>query len=221
MATLTASITFLAADTGASANYSIYSTTYTTGVFASGPLLNDLITDIAADLIIQSGASSCSFNVSGSGIWGSGNSTVTWTLVDPTSDTSLIVISDEGGQYYHVNFIAEAAAPSICNSCQFIQLSQCGTDSFYLNLGLPDGNYTAYYTDNTSGVMWEQGTYSSQIAGGLSMYQWSATEGMFNPYSFYTMTLEDNTGAPVSWTIDGVEYTCATLTFKTTVNITD
>lgn len=219
MATTTGTITFLAADTGTSANYSIYSTTYTTGVFASGPLLNDLITDIAADLILQSGASSCSFNVVGSGIWGSGNSTVTWTLVDPTSDTSLIVISDEGGQYYHVNFITEAAAPSICNSCQFIQLSQCGTDSFYLDLGLPDGNYTAYYTDNTSGVMWEQGTFSGE--SGLSMYQWSATEGMFNPYSFYTLTLEDSNGDPVSWTIDGVEYTCATLTFKTTVNITD
>lgn len=221
MATTTGTITFLAADTGTSANYSIYSTTYTTGVFASGPLLNDLITDIAADLILQSGASACSFNVVGSGLWGSGDSIVTWTLVDPTSDTSLIVISDEGGKYYHVNFITEVAAPSICNSCQFIQLNQCGTDDFRLDLGLPDGNYTAYYTDNTSGVMYEQGTYSSEAQGGLAMYQWFATAGMFNPYSFYTMTLEDNTGAPVSWTIDGIEYTCATLTFRTTVNITD
>jgi len=122
--------------------------------------------------------------------------------------------------YYPVVWEATApAVPSICNSCQFIQLSQCGTDSFYLDLGLPDGNYTAYYTDNTSGVMWEQGTFSGE--GGLYMYQWSATAGMFNPYSFYTMTLEDSNGDPVSWTIDGVEYTCATLTFKTTVNITD
>ena len=219
MATTTGTITFLAADTGTSANYSIYSTAYTTGVFASGPLLNDLITDITADLILQSGASACSFNVVGSGLWGSGNSIVTWTLVDPTSDTSLIVISDEGGQYYHVNFIAEAAAPSICNSCQFIQLSQCGTDSFYLNLGLPDGNYTAYYTDNTSGVMWEQGTFSGE--GGLSMYQWDATVGMFNPYSFYTLTLRDTNGDSVSWVVNDMEYTCATLTFKTTVNVTD
>lgn len=219
MATLTGTITLLAADTGASANFSIYSTTYTTGVFASGPLMNNLITDIASELIIQSGASGCSFNVVGSGIWGSGDSTVTWTLVDPTSDTSLIVISDEGGKYYHVNFITEAVTPRLCNDCQFIQLTQCGTDSFYLNLGLPNGIYTTYWADNTSGVMWEQGTYSGE--GGLSVYQWNATAGMFNTYSFYTLTIKDSTGAPVSWTVDGVEYNCATVTFKTTVNVTD
>jgi len=157
-----------------------------------------------------------SYTLTGGGTWNSAT-TVTWTIVNPTYVPLFIYITTEN-YYYAMSFQAQAE-PVVCNSCQFIQLSQCGTDSFYLNLGLPDGNYTAYYTDNTSGVMWEQGTFSGE--GGLYMYQWNATEGMFNPYSFYTMTLEDNTGAPVSWTIDGVEYTCATLTFKTTVNITD
>lgn len=221
MATQTASITFLAADTGAAAYYSIYSTTFTTGVFPMGNTLIDLVTSITADLIILSGASACTHSYVGSGLWGVGDTTVTWTLVNPTSDTSLSVVTDEGGNYYHVNFIAESAAPSICNDCQFIQLNQCGNDSFYVDLGLPDANYTAYYTDNTSEVVWEQGTYSSAILGGLYVYQWNATAGMFNQYSFYTLTIKDSNGDPVSWTVDGVEYTCATLTFKVTVNVTD
>ena len=159
-----------------------------------------------------------SYTLSGAGTWLS-NTIVNWTIVDPTSVPLFIYITTEN-YYYAMPFQAQAE-PVQCNSCQFIQLNQCGTDDFRLDLGLPDGNYTAYYTDNTSGVKYEQGTYSSQAQGGLSMYQWSATEGMFNPYSFYTLTIEDSNGDPVSWTIDGVEYTCATLTFKTTVNITD
>jgi len=170
------------------------------------------------------GAGAATYTLNGPSTWNSGTDTIvtmTFNLVYSGVDYSPLYIQFSTEDYnYAFKFEYETpVTPTLCNSCQFIQLSQCGTDSFYLNLGLPDGNYTAYYTDNTSGVMWEQGTYSGE--GGLYMYQWSATEGMFNPYSFYTMTLEDNTGAPVSWTIDGVEYTCATLTFKTTVNVTD
>jgi hypothetical protein len=100
-------------------------------------------------------------------------------------------------------------------------LFECGDDDFRLDLGLADGSYTAFYTDNTSGVIWEQGTNSNASAGGLSVYQWNATAGMFNQYSFYTMTLRDSNGDNVSWIVDGTEYTCATLTFKVTVNVTD
>ena len=84
-----------------------------------------------------------------------------------------------------------------------------------------DGPYTAYYADNTSGVIWEQGTYSSTAQGGLSMYQWQATSGMFNEFSFYTLTIRDTNGDAVSWIVNGIEYNCATLTFKKTVNVTD
>jgi hypothetical protein len=132
----------------------------------------------------------------------------------------MIVIQTEDN-YYPAAFATGDALPTLCNTCQFIQLTQCGDENFYLDLGLADGSYTAYYTDNTSGVVWEQGTYSSAVQGGLSVYQWFATAGMFNQYSFYTLTLVDSDGDAVSWVVDGVEYTCATLTFKTTVNVTD
>lgn len=151
---------------------------------------------------------------------------VTMTFTDVFSGANevkpyFIILGTENYTYPCIWQVATPVTPTLCNDCQFIQLTQCGNDNFFLDLGLTDGGYIAYYTDNTSGVVWQQGTYSSQAQGGLSMYQWSATEGMFNPYSFYTMTLTDNTGNPVSWVVDGIEYNCATLTFRTTVNVTD
>lgn len=198
------------------------------GFSTSGGLTPDSFTNVLDEyiyLVNQNLTGTITYSLNGPGTWNAGSDTIvtiTYTNLfnGPTEVIpNYFVLITESYTYPVVWEAAAPAVPSICNTCQFIQLSQCGTDSFYLDLGLPDGNYTAYYTDNTSGVTWEQGTYSGE--SGLSMYQWSATEGMFNPYSFYTMTLEDSNGDAVSWTIDGVEYTCATLTFKTTVNITD
>lgn len=166
------------------------------------------------------------YSLNGPGTWNAGTDTIVTINISnvmPMGGPELIpyyiVFSTESYNYPVVWSSSVPVEPTLCNSCQFIQLNQCGEDNFYLPLGLPDGNYTAYYTDNTSGVVWEQGTYSAE--GGLVMYQWFATAGMFNPYSFYTLTIKDNLGNPVSWTIDSIEYTCATLTFKTTVNVTD
>jgi hypothetical protein len=86
---------------------------------------------------------------------------------------------------------------------------------------LADGNYTSFFYDNTSQIVYEQGTYSNASLGGLYVYQWQATVGMFNQFSFYTMTIHDDTGSPITWTVDGAQYSCATLTFRTTVNVTD
>lgn len=167
------------------------------------------------------------YTLDGPGTWNAG----TDTLVTITISN----LPSEGGEltHYYLFFVTEdydypvvwrtaaPAVPTLCNTCQFIQLTQCGDDDFRLDLGLADGSYTAFYTDNTSGVIWEQGTYSNASLGGLAVYQWFATAGMFNQYSFYTMTLRDSNGDSVSWVVDGTEYTCATLTFKVTVNVTD
>lgn len=218
MATYTGSFTIDANDNGNLSAYNMYlaSAYSTTNNMNNGSLVDDMDA-------MQFGLSSfyggtVSYTLTGGGTWNSAT-TVTWTIVNPTYVPLFIYITTEN-YYYAMSFQAQAE-PVVCNSCQFIQLSQCGTDSFYLNLGLPDGSYTTYWADNTSGVMWEQGTYNSQAQGGLSVYQWNATAGMFNTYSLYTLTIRDNTGAPVSWIVDGVEYNCATVTFKTTVNVTD
>lgn len=230
MATTTGTFTLKGDDLG---NYPSYSDGYiiasnnewnSAGTGSLGGSFTDILDQYAS--LISSGGGTMTYTLDGPGTWNAGTDTIVTITISNFAPSAgpelkpyfLIITTEE--YYYPVVWEAAApAVPSICNTCQFIQLSQCGADSFYLNLGLPDGNYTAYYTDNTSGVMWEQGTFSGE--GGLYMYQWSATAGMFNPYSFYTLTLEDSNGDAVSWTIDGVEYTCATLTFKTTVNITD
>ena len=174
---------------------------------------------------IQSGGGTMTYSYNGPGVWNGGTDTIVTITISNFSTPEMIpyylVFQTEDYTYAVIWQTSQPVTPTLCNDCQFIQLNQCGTDDFRLDLGLPDGSYTAFYYDNTSQIVYEQGTYSSQAQGGLSMYQWNATVGMFNPYSFYTLTIHDNNGAPVSWTVDGVEYTCATLTFKTTVNITD
>ena len=173
---------------------------------------------------IQGGGGTMTYSYNGPGVWNGGTDTIVTITISNYATPEMIpyyLVFQTEDYTYAVLWQTSQAEPTVCNDCQFIQLNQCGADDFRLDLGLPDGNYTAFYFDNTSQIVYEQGTYSSQAQGGLSMYQWNATVGMFNPYSFYTLTIHDNNGAPVSWTIDGVEYTCATLTFKTTVNITD
>lgn len=231
MATTIGTFTINGTDAGNLPSYNdmyIYEATNLFAVSGTSSLTPGSITDVLDQYVtyVISLGGTMTYSLNGPSTWGTNtDTTVTITIsnVLPMGGPEIIpyflFFVTESYNYPVVWEAAAPAVPSICNSCQFIQLSQCGTDSFYLDLGLPDGNYTAYYTDNTSGVMWEQGTFSGE--GGLYMYQWFATAGMFNPYSFYTMTLEDSNGDPVSWTIDGVEYTCATLTFKTTVNITD
>lgn len=187
--------------------------------------LNLWLTDYCDALMITHGGSA-SYSYTGPGGWNAGTDseyTITWTGLTNFGSAVFpyyFILTTED-YTYTVKISEVGAVTTVCNECQFIQLTQCGTDDFYLDLGLTDGNYTAYYTDNTSGVIWEQGTYSNTAQGGLLAYQWQATAGMFNQYSLYTMTIRDTNGDAVSWIIDGVEYSCATITFKTTVNVTD
>ena len=170
---------------------------------------------------------SITYTLDGPNSWNTGIDTkVTFTFTDINASginvlPYFIIFGTEDYAYPIVWQEATPVVPALCNECQFIQLTQCGADNFFLDLGLTDGSYTAYYADNTSGVIWEQGTYSSTAQGGLSMYQWQATSGMFNEYSFYTLTIRDTNGNAVSWIVNGIEYNCATLTFKKTVNVTD
>ena len=222
MATYTTSITINGNELGNVPSWYMFTST----VNGNGDNLTPNATLINwCDQIVADGLSlfgyTMTYSISGPTTLNTGtDSIITFNVIDPTTIPIMIVIQTED-EYYPAAFATGACVPTLCNTCQLIQLTQCGDDSFYLDLGLADGNYTAYYTDNTSGVIWEQGTYSNASQGGLSVYQWSATAGMFNQYSFYTLTLVDSDGDPVSWVVNDVEYTCATLTFKVTVNVTD
>ena len=190
-----------------------------------GTLVDNLNEYIANINISYTGTITYTFD--GPGVWNGGTDTiVTLTYTDIFNGAIEVLpyavfFTTEDYQYAVIWRTAEPTVPTLCNTCQVIQLTQCGDDDFRLDLGLADGNYTAFYADNTSGVIWEQGTNSNDSLGGLSVYQWSATAGMFNQYSFYTLTIRDTNGDLVSWVVDGVEYSCATLTFRVTVNVTD
>jgi len=196
----------------------------TLGGFTPGTLVQVLDQYVA--LVVASGGT-MTYSFSGPGVWNGGTDTiVTISISDfaisPGPELLPYYLVFQTEDYtYPVIWQPAAVTPTLCNTCQMIQLTQCGDENFRLDLGLADGSYTAYYTDNTSAVIWEQGTYSNQSLGGLLVYQWQATAGMFNQFSFYTMTIKDTNGDAVSWVVDGAEYTCATLTFRTTVNITD
>lgn len=231
MATQTGTFTLKGNDLGNLPSYDNGLIFLSTGAWAGegtgtlGTTFIDCLDGYAA--YIAGNGGTMTYTLDGPGVWDGGADTlVTITISD---------LPSEGGEliHYYLFFItedydypvvwrtAEPAVPTLCNTCQLIQLTQCGDDDFRLDLGLADGSYTAYYADNTSGVIWEQGTNSDSSQGGLLMYQWNATAGMFNQYSFYTLTLRDTNGDAVSWVVNDVEYTCATLTFKVTVNVTD
>ena len=234
MATYTGTFTIKGNDLGNLPSYTDLYVKEVAGVLeqvngGSGPQweadLNTWLTDYCNTLMISYGGTA-SYSYTGPGGWNAGTDsdyTITWTgLTNVGSDVFpyYFILSTED-YTYTVKISEVGPVTTVCNECQFIQLTQCGTDNFYLDLGLTDGSYTAYYADNTSGVTWEQGTYSNTAQGGLYVYQWEATAGMFNQYSLYTMTIRDTNGDAVSWIIDGIEYNCATLTFKKTVNVTD
>lgn len=231
MATITGTFTLRGNDLGNLPSYSNSFVFVSNGNWAgagSGGLggpFTDCLDSYAA--YIAGNGGTMTYTLDGPGTWNAGTDTiVTITISDLPSEGGdirhyFLIFQTEEFTYPVVWRSAEPAVPTLCNECQFIQLRECGDDDFRLDLGLPDGPYTAFYADNTSGVIWEQGTFSSSEDGGLAVYQWFATAGMFNQYSFYTLTIKDNNGDSVSWVVDGVEYTCATLTFKTTVNITD
>jgi hypothetical protein len=233
MATTIGTLTIKGDDLGNLANYVdgyIYTSnnqiqSLTNSILTPGTLVDNLDEYITS--INGSYTGTFTYTLDGPGVWNGGTDTiVTITYTDMLSSglpviPYFFVLITEDYQYATVWEATDPAVPTLCNTCQLIQLTQCGDDDFRLDLGLADGSYTAFYTDNTSGVIWEQGTNSNDSLGGLQVYQWFATAGMFNQYSFYTLTLRDDNGDPVSWVVNDVEYTCATLTFKVTVNVTD
>ena len=222
MATYTTSITINGNELGNVPSWYMFTST----VNGNGNNLTPNATLINwCDQIVADGLSlfgyTMTYSISGPTTLNTGtDSIITFNVIDPTTIPIMIVIQTED-EYYPAAFATGACVPTLCNTCQMIQLTQCGDENFRLDLGLADGNYTAFYLDNTSGVLYEQGTYSNDSLGGLLVYQWMATAGIFNQFSFYTMTIEDTNGDAVNWTVDNIEYTCATLTFRTTVNITD
>lgn len=100
-----------------------------------------------------------------------------------------------------------------CPTCQPLTITNCGPVE--ISLPLPDDDYTVTLYDNQTGVSYEQNV---QWTAGTGTWNTTNTAGVFTPFSIYTLTVTDSEGEPVSWPVGPNEYTCARVTFSSTVD---
>lgn len=99
----------------------------------------------------------------------------------------------------------------VCNDCYELNIDNC-EDAFSLTGLNATTNYKLVFTDNQSNVNY---TYYAQ-SDGQGLINIDATyfpDGVFNPYSSYTVSIFDNNGNPMVLSLDAVEYDCYRLTF--------
>lgn len=126
------------------------------------------------------------------------------------------VINDElvSISLYDDNFAAFSGAwesIEVCNDCYELNIDNC-EDAFNLTGLNATTNYKLVFTDNQSNVNY---TYYAQ-SDGQGLINIDATyfpDGVFNPYSSYTVSIFDNNGNPMVLSLNAVEYDCYRLTF--------
>lgn len=130
--------------------------------------------------------------------------------VDPVvSSDDLVALSllDENGGIFSGTF----EVIEICNDCYDLNIDNC-EDAFSLTGLNATTNYKLVFTDNQSNVNY---TYYAQ-SDGQGLINIDATyfpDGVFNPYSSYTVSIFDNNGNPMVLSLGAVEYDCYRLTF--------
>jgi len=102
---------------------------------------------------------------------------------------------------------------TICDTCQDITLTNC--DDIEFSFPITDALYQFSIEDHQSGAVYQQ---EITMTGGTGVWNQTNTSGVFTPFSVYTLTITDENGQPVSWTVGDIEYTCARITFVNTVD---
>ena len=130
--------------------------------------------------------------------------------IDPAvSGDDLVALSllDENGGIFSGTF----EAVEVCNDCKELNIPNC--NEFFELTGLnPETGYKLVFTDNQSNV--EYTYYSSTTEQGvITIDTTNFFDGVFNPYSSYTVSIFDNSGNPMVLSLDAVEYDCYRLTF--------
>lgn len=130
--------------------------------------------------------------------------------IDPAvSGDDLVALSllDENGGIFSGTF----EVVEVCNDCYELNIDNC-EDAFSLTGLNATTNYKLVFTDNQSNVNY---TYYAQ-SDGQGLINIDATyfpDGVFNPYSSYTVSIFDNNGNPMVLSLGAVEYDCYRLTF--------
>ena len=115
-----------------------------------------------------------------------------------------------------LRFLGEVCDPELCADCQDMTLNYCdGNPTF--ELGLPDDSYMVTIEDHTSNNWYTQFITSS---GGSLEWDTASNGAIFNPFTYYTLTIIDGEGDEVTWVTGGVEYNCLRFTFKPSTDTT-
>lgn len=115
-----------------------------------------------------------------------------------------------------LRFLGEVCTPDLCDNCQDLILNYCdGNPTF--DLGLPDDSYMVTIEDHTS-----NNWYTQFITSSSGSLEWDTTSNgaIFNPFTYYTLTIIDGEGDEVTWLSGGVEYNCLRFTFKPSTDTT-
>lgn len=130
--------------------------------------------------------------------------------IDPAvSGDDLVALSlqDENGGI----FSGKLEAVEVCNDCKELNIANC--NQFFELTGLnPETGYKLVFTDNQSNVEYTY-YYSTSEQGVITIDTTYFPDGVFNPYSSYTVSIFDNSGNPMVLSLDAVEYDCYRLTF--------
>lgn len=109
----------------------------------------------------------------------------------------------------------QAGDVNVCTTCEDATLPDCQEPVFSVDVAA--GTYTATITDAQSGHVYTQ---TVTIAGGEFTWDTTSSEGVFTPFSVYTMSLTDSNGDPVSWVVGTNEYDCIRFTFASLTDTT-
>lgn len=103
----------------------------------------------------------------------------------------------------------------VCTTCEDATLPNCEEPVF--SVDVEGGTYTATITDAQSGHVYTQ---TVTIADGEFTWDTTSSEGVFTPFSVYTLSLTDSNGDPVSWVVGTNQYDCVRFTFASFTDTT-
>lgn len=102
---------------------------------------------------------------------------------------------------------------TVCTTCQDATFTNCLEPTFEVDVEA--GVYVVTITDSQSGNEYRQVV---TVEDGEFTWDTSNSQGIFTPFSVYTMSMVDGGGNPVSWVVGATQYDCIRFTF---VNLTD
>lgn len=148
----------------------------------------------------------------GSFVWGYSSTTLSVVFrpdTDPINTLCGELEKISFGAIGLVDLILTRAEP--CDTCQELTFANCQEESITFPEYFPGGLVTYTIVDHQSGVEYTQSSETGT-------WNLSNSAGIFTPFSVYTLTITDENGQPVSWTVGDIEYTCARITFVNSID---